>query len=141
MKKQKVQEREEVPGPLPTGHECVLIIDDEPTLVDIMERSLVRLGYTVFPFTDSETALRQFRQHAEQIDLVITDMTMPHHTGAELAKIILSLTPEMPIILCSGFSEYINDRKARKIGICEFVEKPVTIKTLAEVIRKVLDAR
>ena len=140
-KEQGRQEKEGANAPLPRGNECVLVLDDEPLLVDIMERNLVRLGYTVLAFTDSEAALQQFRQHAETIDLIITDMTMPGYTGAELAKRVLSITPEMPIILCSGFSEYIDDRKAREIGVCEFVEKPVNLRTLATVIRKVLDER
>ena len=125
---------------LPGGSERILFVDDELMLVNIMGRMLTNLGYTVVTLTDSKEALQWFRDHTDEIDLIVTDMTMPHLTGVELAKRILQLRPEMPIILCTGYSEYIGVDQAKAIGIREFVAKPVDKKTLAGVVRKVLDA-
>ncbi len=130
-----------VRSPLPRGIERILVVDDEPLLVDIIGRTLISLGYSVLTCTDSRDALQQFYDHADAIDLIITDMTMPHLTGIELAQSVLAASPEMPIILCTGYSEYISADQARKIGVREFVAKPVDSKTLAEVVRKVLDDR
>ncbi len=130
-----------VSPPLPTGREHILIVDDEPLLVDVIGGTLTSLGYSVLTCTDSQAALEKFYDHADEIDCIITDMTMPHLTGIELAQSVLAACPEMPIILCTGYSEYIRAGQARKIGIREFVAKPVDNKTLAEVVRKVLDSR
>jgi PAS domain S-box-containing protein len=121
------------------GTERILIVDDESMLINIMERTLVSLGYTVVSFTDSATALQHFRNHADDVDLIITDMTMPHYTGAELAKAVLAIRPQMPVILCTGYSEYLGEEQAKSIGIREFVAKPVDKTTLANTVRKVLD--
>ncbi|HEB68676.1 MAG TPA: PAS domain S-box protein [Desulfobulbus sp.] len=125
---------------LPRGHERILLVDDEPLLVDIIGRTLTSLGYFVSSFTDSRVALEQFLDHADEIDLIVTDMTMPQLTGIELAQRVLAVSPGMPIILCTGYSEYISADQAREVGVREFVAKPVDNKTLAEVVRKVLDA-
>ena len=124
---------------LSRGNERVLIVDDESMLVNIMERTLAALGYTVISFTDSKAALQEFQDRADEIDLIITDMTMPHYTGAELAKAVLAIRPQMPIILCTGYSEYFGEDQAKGIGIREFVTKPVGKKTLAHIVRNVLD--
>jgi diguanylate cyclase (GGDEF)-like protein len=89
--------------------------------------------------TDSTKALEAFVSHPDRFDLVITDMTMPVMTGANLARKILEIRPEMPIILCTGHSEFINEKKARELGIREFLMKPVFVKDLARAIRGVLD--
>lgn len=123
----------------PKGTEHILIVDDEPMLVDIIQRSLSRLGYEVTSFTDSHSALDWFTDHAKEIDLVITDMTMPHLTGAELAEKILAARPQMPIILCTGYSEVINGAKAKSIGIRKFLAKPINNGVLAQSVRALLD--
>jgi PAS domain S-box-containing protein len=127
--------------PLPRGNEHILLVDDEPLLVDIIKRILVRLGYIVDSYTDSRKALDWFSTHAGDIDLIVTDMTMPHLTGVELAKKILESSPQMPIILCTGYSELIDEEQAKVIGIRKFLPKPVDSKLLAEVVRAVLDNR
>ena len=86
-------------------------------------------------------ALDWFSTHAADIDLIVTDMTMPHLTGVELAKKILESSPQMPIILCTGYSELIDGEQAKIIGIRKFLPKPVDSKLLAEVVRAVLDNR
>jgi len=122
------------------GTERIVLVDDEPLLVDLMERSLSLLGYRVDSFIDSFAAQEWIKKHGESIDLVITDMTMPGLTGAELAEFVLACYPEMPIILCTGYSEVMDADKAKELGIRSFVVKPVDNREMACTIREVLDA-
>ncbi len=124
---------------LPGGDEHILLVDDEPLLVDIMERSLSLLGYRVTSFVDSRQALAWFCRHVDRVDLVVTDMTMPYLTGADLTEKILAARPQMPIILCTGYSEVMDADRARAMGIRKFLGKPVENKTLAKSVRDVLD--
>ncbi len=121
------------------GTEHILIVDDEPMLVDIMQRFLSRLGYEVTSFTDSRLALDWFTQHPDKVDLVLTDLTMPHLTGTELAKKMLTAKPQLPIILCTGYSDVTNAAKAEAIGIHKFLAKPVDNEILAQSVRVALD--
>jgi two-component system, cell cycle sensor histidine kinase and response regulator CckA len=120
------------------GSELVLLVDDEDILMEMGRDILQSLGYQVTATTDSRKALEIFRSGHNQFDLVITDMTMPGMTGADLSKEILKLRSDIPIVLCTGFSELINEEKAKGLGIREFLMKPLNIRDLAEVIRKVL---
>ncbi len=124
---------------LPRGDEHILLVDDEPLLVEIMERSLSLLGYRVVGFTDSRQALKWFYRHGDRVDLIVTDMTMPHLTGADLAREILTANPQLPIILCTGYSEVMDADRARALGIRKFLVKPVENSTLAQSVRDVLD--
>jgi CheY-like chemotaxis protein len=126
---------------LPRGHERVLVVDDERIIVQMTQRMLEGLGYQVTAMTSSVEALQYFQSQPENIDVVITDMTMPHITGSQLAQKLLAIKPDIPIILCTGFSELINENKAKAIGIREYIMKPVVIQELARVVRKVLDER
>ena len=123
------------------GSECVLLVDDEAQIVKLEQQALQRLGYQVTSRTSSLEALETFRKKPEKFDLVITDMTMPHMTGMELAPELMRIRPDIPIILCSGFSEMINEEKVKAIGIREYVLKPVAMSVLAKKIRKVLDTK
>ena len=125
--------------PLPVGNERILIVDDEPALVDLGKRSIESLGYTVESRTSSIEALELFRNAPDRFDLVITDMTMPGMTGDELAHRIIEIRHNIPVILCSGYSEPVMEKQAKNIGIREFVLKPLLRKDLAKTIRKVLD--
>jgi PAS domain S-box-containing protein len=125
--------------PIPRGSERVLFIDDEEVLVGLGEKMLRQLGYTVTVRQSSLEAITLFRAQPEAFDLVITDYTMPQMTGAELASEILRVRPDIPIILCTGYSEMITEGEAKKRGIRAFVMKPLSRRSLAEVIRKVLD--
>ena len=124
---------------IPTGHERILFIDDEKALVDVGQNMLTKLGYRVKSKTDSREALAIFRLDPSQFDLVITDQTMPGLTGVEFAKEVLALRPDMPVILCTGFSHTVDERTSRAAGIKAFVMKPLTKREIARTIRKVLD--
>ena len=132
---------EEVPcEPMPNGHERILFVDDEPDVVEIWSRSLARLGYQVTASADSREALEIFQASPDSFDLVITDQTMPGLTGAELAGKIMKMRSDLPIILCTGFSEVMGPAEAKSLGIREFLMKPIYNQRMAEVIRQVLDA-
>jgi PAS domain S-box-containing protein len=119
------------------GGERILFVDDETMLTELGQILLESLGYTVTVTTDSREALSLFRSTPHAFDLVITDMTMPRLTGNELARELLAIRPNIPIILCSGFSELINEKQAKEIGIKEFVMKPYSLKSLDHTIRKI----
>jgi len=124
---------------LATGNERILFVDDEESMAEIGRRRLERLGYQVESKTNPIEALELFRGDPDQFDLVITDMTMPHITGDKLVKEILKIRPDMPTILCTGFSEKINEEKAKEIGVREYIEKPFDRGKLSRLVRKVLD--
>ena len=124
---------------LPRGEEHILFVDDERILVNIGKQALGRLGYQVTATVSSMEALSLFRANPDRFDLVITDMTMPQLTGDRLAKEIMEIRSDTPIILCTGFSHLISENKARNAGIREFLMKPIVIRDLATVVRRVLD--
>ncbi|MBW1767380.1 MAG: response regulator, partial [Deltaproteobacteria bacterium] len=111
--------------PLPSGNERILFVDDEKALADLGKQMLGRLGYKVFTRTSSIEALEAFRADPYKFDLIITDMTMPNMTGDVLAEEIMAIRPDIPIMLCTGFSERITKENAKKIGIREFAMKPL----------------
>ena len=121
------------------GKERVLLVDDEAQIVRMLEQMLEQIGYEVVSFNDSIAALEYFDTEADIIDLVVTDMTMPRLTGDVMAAEMLKIRPDIPIILCTGFSELIDEDKAKAIGIRRLVLKPVVKTELAETIRDVLD--
>ena len=125
--------------PIPTGTERILFIDDEAALAGLAEKMLSKMGYTVVIKSSSSEALELFQKDADKYDLVITDMTMPGMTGDRLAKKFIEIRHDIPVILCSGYSEHISEDKAKKMGIREFVMKPLEMNELARTIRKVLD--
>ena len=125
---------------LPTGNERILFVDDEAALVKMGRRMLERLGYQVETKTNPIEALELVRSEPDRFDLIITDMTMPQMTGDNLVKEILSIRPDMPIILCTGFSEKIDDERAEELGISKYIEKPFTTPDFPIAVRNVLDA-
>lgn len=125
----------------PGGTERLLLVDDEPALVEVLGRSLERLGYAVTRFTDPEAAIAAFRAAPEKFDLVITDQTMPRMTGAELVRGLHALRPELPAILTTGYSESLSRAGARELGCAAFLIKPVAPRELAVMVRAALDAR
>jgi CheY-like chemotaxis protein len=124
-----------------TGTESILFVDDEAFQADIAQKMLSRLGYRLTTCTSSVEALELFRQSSQNFDLVITDMTMPQMTGDLLARKLISIRPEIPIIVCTGYSDRIDTDIANEIGIRELVMKPVVMKDIANRIRRILDEK
>ena len=122
------------------GRENVLFVDDEESITTYGQQMFERLGYKISVFSGSLAALEHFKLNPNAFDIVITDMAMPDMDGAELAKNILRIRYDIPIILCTGFSEVINGEFAKIIGIKEFLTKPVTKNDMATTVRRVLDS-
>ncbi len=138
IEEKAVSERE-AQGPLIGGSERILLVDDEEAIVGLYKETLGRLGYKVTAFCNSEEMFETFQASPDSFDLVITDQSMPHLSGSELAKKILKIRPDIPIILCTGFSSIVSEPQAREIGIDQFIMKPINQKELALAIREGLD--
>ncbi|MDR3557419.1 MAG: response regulator [Syntrophobacteraceae bacterium] len=117
--------------PLPSGSGRVLLVDDEIPIVDMTREMLESLGYEVVARHNGADALEVFLSDPQGFDAVITDMTMPKMTGADLAGEILAIRADMPIILCTGFSDGFDEGKAKAAGIGAFLMKPVAMRDLA----------
>lgn len=122
------------------GTERILLVDDEDAIVEMGASMLSRLGYSVCVTRDSLEALDIFKREPQAFDLIITDQTMPRMTGTQLSQEMMALREDIPVILCSGYSEMVNRDLAREVGIREFLMKPVSRNELAETIRRILDA-
>ncbi|MCF8108059.1 MAG: response regulator, partial [Desulfohalobiaceae bacterium] len=127
--------------PIEGGTERILLVDDEAAIVTMEQQMLERLGYTVSMRTGSLEALEAFKADPRGFDLVVTDMTMPNMTGVQLAAELKKIRPDVPVVLCTGFSYQVNAEKSRALGIEGFVMKPIIMKEIAAVIRNVLDNR
>jgi len=128
-------------GPIATGRERVLLVDDEEVQVQSIRNMLERLGYKVVAMMDSVGALALFRKDPGAFDLVITDQTMPQMTGVRLAEELLRIRPDLPVILCTGFSEAVDANGAQASGICQFLMKPFSVKEMAETMRRALEKK
>jgi CheY-like chemotaxis protein len=126
-------------SPVERGTERILFVDDEVQIARVAQQMLENLGYHVTARTSSIETLEAFRAAPHRFDLVITDMTMPNMTGLELAKKLMEIRPDIPIIICTGFSEKISEHKAKTVGIRGYVMKPVVRTELAGKIRQALD--
>ncbi len=122
----------------PGNAETVLFVDDEEEIVKMRIRMLEYLGYKVLAATSGEAALTLLRDNHDKVDLVITDLTMPKMTGIQLAAKIMKDYPELPVILCSGYSETVIHEEAEQAGIKKFMAKPLEMRALANIIREVL---
>ncbi len=125
--------------PVPGGNERILFIDDEEMLTSLNKHMLEELGYKVVASCDSREALQIFQNQPDQFDLVITDQTMPGLTGAELAAYLLNIRPDLPIILCTGYSSIISKEEAKSVGIRTFAIKPLGRREMAKLIRETLE--
>ncbi len=123
------------------GSERILIVDDEQSIVLMEQRMLENLGYQVTATSNCLEAFQLFVSRPDNFDLLITDMSMPQMSGADLARKVLSVRPDMPVVLCTGFSELIDENTAREIGIREYVMKPVGSRQIATIVRKLLDEK
>ncbi len=136
-----VTEKEAVLTPAKRGNERIMIVDDEPEIALLFDRTIKSLGYQVVAYTDSMEALQAFRMEPDGIDMVITDTNMPRMNGIQLASELLIIKPELPIILSTGFSELIDDAALKKMGIRKFINKPISKREIAEAISTVLDEK
>ena len=128
----------ETPMPIIKGEGRILFVDDEPALTDLGQTILKKMGFEVEALTDSAAALERFLQNPQQYDLAIVDLTMPQMTGTEMARKLLQIRPDLPIILSSGFAEKIHPEEFKKMGIREVIMKPWSVNALAAAINQVL---
>jgi len=124
---------------VPQGTESILFVDDETILAELGKAMLEQLGYSVTACTSGPDAWNTFNNQPDRFDAVVTDQTMPGLTGMDLAKQILQIRPDMPIILCTGYSTLVDERQARSLGIKGFAMKPLSKGMIATLLRKVLD--
>lgn len=125
---------------LPTGTEKLLFVDDEEDILTVGSELLKSYGYSVTTFNDSLDALAHFKEVPTLYDLVITDMTMPNLSGDLLGKEIMQIRPDIPVIICTGFSKTLNRGEAVNAGFAKYLTKPVEAGELILAIRKVLDS-
>jgi len=123
------------------GQERIMLVDDEEKIIIMTERLLAKYGYRVSAFFNGPQALQEFRKEPHGFDLVITDMTMPYMTGADLAQQLIAIRPDISILLCTGHSDVISREKALAMGIKEYCDKPVSLEKMLLTVRKVLDRR
>lgn len=138
---EKIEDKATYNNPIPRGNETILYIDDEEILVNMVKKMLTALGYKVDTSTDSREALEKIEENINKYDLIITDQTMPHYSGLEIAKKILSIRKDLPIILCTGFSTKANKKTAEEAGCVDFITKPFSNYILAKKIRKALNKK
>jgi PAS domain S-box-containing protein len=125
--------------PIKGGTDSILFVDDEEFFVDFGAKVFAGLGYDVITANESLKALEIFTSQPDRFDLVVTDQTMPKMTGLELCRKLHAIRPNLPIIICTGFSEIINSKTAKQIGVSHILFKPATRRDLATAVRKVLD--
>ena len=128
-----------VKADIPHGAGKILFVDDDEILVKLGEMILTELGYQVSIMTESPEALKLFAANADYFDLVITDQTMPDLSGKELIQELLKIRPDIPTIICTGYSSQVNEEEAAKLGVKAFVMKPLDLQELAQTVRRVLD--
>jgi len=124
---------------LPRGNETILFIDDEKAITNMIQEILERLGYQVETSLNPEEALVLFQSKSDTFDLVITDMTMPQMTGSQLAGKLMAIRADIPVIICTGHSSFIDEEKAKELGISGYLMKPVSMSKIAKAIRIALD--
>lgn len=134
------EEEKQIPGQEPKkGNEHILLVDDEPSILQLTRQVLEKLGYKVSVRASSLEALELFKSKSDTFDLLLTDMTMPQMTGDKLALECTRIRPNLPVILSTGFSEKLNRQKTKNTGIHAFLYKPISKMDMAETVRNVLD--
>ena len=121
------------------GNETILMVDDEVPIAELVKLELESLGYTIVTRTSSLEALEAFRANPSRFKALITDMTMPHLTGEKLAQKVKAIQSNLPVILCTGYSEKVREKEVEKFGIDVVLMKPVGKMDLAKALRNVLD--
>ncbi|MCK4839183.1 MAG: response regulator, partial [Desulfobulbaceae bacterium] len=125
--------------PVGYGDERILFVDDEETIVNLANELLTFYGYKITIFQDGLQALEDFEKHPDDYDLIVTDMSMPNMNGLQLAQRVKEIRPEIPVVLCSGFSAIINKEEALEKGVTRYLQKPLAMDNVAKVIRELLD--
>jgi len=131
------QQKEEIPG----GTESILLVDDEAELTEAAKKILEKLGYHVIGKSSSIEALSLFKKAPLQFDIIISDLTMPHMTGLQLAREIKRIRIDIPIIILSGYNLDMTVEQINAFGVKDFISKPINRNKLASVVRRVLDGR
>ena len=125
----------------PNGHEVIVVVDDEEFVRSVFSDMLRTLGYTVLTATDGEHALAVMSEHREPVNLVLSDISMPHMDGFELVSLVRSAYPMIPVLLVSGESaQFVMDNRERVPDGTHFLSKPVSMGALANQVRRILDA-
>ncbi|MBF0201937.1 MAG: response regulator [Desulfamplus sp.] len=124
---------------IPKGTEHILLVDDDPVVEKLAGTMLEGLGYKLTSFNDSTTALEMFQSNPSQYDLLMTDYTMPGLTGTSLAQKCMAIRPDIPVLLSTGYSCHVDEKRAADIGIKGYIMKPFSRKELAETLRDILD--
>jgi DNA-binding NtrC family response regulator len=127
-------------APLP-GTGRIMLIDDEENILNLSRKILQRSMYTVSAFTSSREALAAFYQNPSEVDIVLTDLSMPEFDGIELTKRMLAIRPNLPVILCTGYGDAFNLERSKEAGAAGFIQKPFTSQSLLQTIRGIFDER
>ncbi len=135
--KQEIRIREPIMG----GTGNILLVDDEETILLMEKGMLKRLGYQVTSRNSSTEAIELFKNSSHKFDLVITDLAMPNMPGDKLAIELIKIRPDIPILLCTGFSEIMSKEKVASIGIKGFLLKPILMRNLSQKIHEVLNGK
>lgn len=136
-----IENNQVIEDPNESENEHILFVDDEGAIVKLGVRALKNYGYRVTGIKDSTEALKLFEANPNDYDLVITDMAMPGMVGSELAKRILDTRPDVPIIICSGYSEKLDKLKAKDLNISTLLDKPISVESLVKSTREILDKK
>ncbi|OGQ99422.1 MAG: hypothetical protein A2521_12755 [Deltaproteobacteria bacterium RIFOXYD12_FULL_57_12] len=137
----ETREETEMSGSLPRGSERILVVDDEAVIAELLSQRLKTLGYQVTATVSSRAALEMFRSQPDGFDLVITDQSMPEMSGVKLIRELRQIKPDVPVILCTGYSSKVDAESADGHGINAFFMKPVELRTLSSMVRRLLDKK
>jgi CheY-like chemotaxis protein len=139
--KQQLEAETQLKEEIPSGNERILLVDDEAELTEAAKKILEKLGYLVVGKSSSKAALSLFRKAPFQFDIIISDLTMPHMTGIQLAREIKRIRTDIPIILLSGYNLDMTVEQINAFGVSDFISKPIAGNKLARAVRRVLDGR
>ncbi len=139
-KKASSNEIEKTEGNPSTANENIMLVDDEPAIIDTLSVILSKQGYKISTFDNGESALAMLAENPTRFDLIVTDMTMPKMTGDKLSIEALKIRGDIPIIVCTGYHENFTETEAINAGIKKYIQKPVDGSELSKIIRELLDA-
>jgi PAS domain S-box-containing protein len=140
-KRESETEVDEPPDSVLAGNETILFVDDEKCLADLGKIMLEDYGYTVESVTNPDVALASFKENQGKFDMVITDYMMPEMTGDRLARKILEIRPEIPVIMCTGFNKSLIPEIVNDTGIKKFITKPIDLESFVKIIRDLFEGK